>query len=51
MPGSGDSHVDEVSHLLLQPAVHHVRLGLTREASSRLPVSLKSPFSTPKMRI
>jgi hypothetical protein len=33
----------------LPPVLFPVRLGLTREASSHLPASLKSPFSTPKM--
>jgi hypothetical protein len=36
MTGSGDSHMDEVSHLLLQPAVHHVRL--TRPRPSRVSI-------------
>ena len=30
MPGSGDSHIDEVFHLLLRPAVHHGRQEQTR---------------------
>ena len=26
MPGSGDSNIDEISHLPLRVAIHHVRL-------------------------
>ena len=36
MTGSGDSHINEISHLPLRPAVHHVRL--TPSGPSRMSI-------------